>query len=150
MAVIEGDARYISEATFKPKVERCLKLLQDHAGTYSVWFNKYGLKIRAAARSGANFKDNAIDIALATFNASDTWLASVIIHETVHFWQYRGGTYQAGTVAEQEANKYQLAVLRCLGAPQSEITYMQSQTGGHADRNGDGKYDWNDYNDRNY
>ena len=150
MAIIEGDPRYIPNATFKPKIEECLKLLRDHAGAYSAWFSTYNLKIRAAERSGANFQDNAIDIALPTFEASETWLASVIIHETVHFWQYRDGHYQAGKVAEQEANKYQLAVLRCLAAPQFEITHMLSQDGGHADLDGDGVYTWQDYYARKY
>ena len=150
MAVIEGDPRYIPDSEFRPKIQRCLTLLQNRAGQYSTWFNTYNLKIRAAARSGANFGDNAIDIARATFDASDTWLASVIIHETIHFWQYRSGHYQAGQVAEQEANRYQLGVLQLVGAPQSEITHMQRQNGGHADLNGDGVYDWRDYNMRNY
>lgn len=150
MAIIEGNACYIPASEFTPKIERCLKLLKKKAAAYSVWFDAYALKVRAAARSGANFNDKAIDIARATFDATDTWLASVIIHETVHFWQYRSGHYRAGTPAETEANRYQLGVLQLLGAPQAEIAYMQSQDGGHADRNGDGVYDWRDYEDRNY
>jgi len=74
----------------------------------------------------------------------------VIIHESIHFWQKRSGHYQAGQVAELEANRYQLGVLQLVGAPQSEITYMQSQNGGHADLNGDGEYTWEDYYRRNY
>ncbi len=148
--VIEGDSRYICAATFKPKVEKCLELLKTKANAYYIWLLKYNLKVRAAAKSGANFGDDAIDIASSTFNASDTWLASVLIHEAIHFWQYRGKTYEAGTKAEQEANKYQLGVLQLLGAPQGEITHMLSQTGGHADLNGDGVYDWKDYEKRDY
>lgn len=150
MAQIEGNPTYIPQAEFAPKVRRCLDLLRDKAGAYCTWFNAYNLKIRAASRSGANFDDHAIDIARATFASSDTWLASVIIHETIHFWQYRSGHYQAGVVAESEANRYQLGVLQLVDAPRSEITYMQSQDGGHADRNGDGVYDWRDYQDRDY
>ncbi len=148
--VIEGNTSYIAQATFKPKIETCLNLLKDKAGAYYTWLLKYNLKVRSAARSGANFADAAIDIAESTFNASDTWLASVLIHEAIHFWQYRSGKYEAGTKAEQEANIYQLGVLRLLGAPQAEITHMLSQNGGHADLNGDGVYDWKDYQMRNY
>jgi hypothetical protein len=150
MAVIEGNAAYIPDSEFRPKIQRCLDLLRDQAGQYSTWFNGYNLKIRAARASGANFGDNAIDIARATFDASDTWVASVIIHESIQFWQYRSGHYQAGVVAEREANRYQLGVLQLVGAPPSEITYMQSQNGGHADLNGDGQYTWDDYNQRTY
>lgn len=145
MPEIIGDPRYIPQSEFAPKIQRCLRLLREKAGAYSTWLDCYNLKIRAAAASGANFADGAIDIERNTFNQSDTWLASVIIHEAVHFWQYRSGNYQAGDVAEQDANRYQLGVLQLVGAPANEITHMQSQTGGHADLNGDGKYTWEDY-----
>jgi len=150
MAEIEGNAAFIPTAEFKPKIERCLSLLTNKAGSYSTWFNSYNLKIRAAAKSGANFKDNAIDIGRATFDTSDTWLASVIIHESIHFWQYRSGKYEAGKVAELDANRYQLGVLQLVGAPESEITHMRGQTGDHADLNGDGVYDEKDYEKRDY
>lgn len=145
-----GNASFIPDSEFRPKINRCLTLLQNSAGQYHTWLGKYNLTIRPAQRSGANFDDDAIDIARSTFDASDTWLASVLIHEAIHFWQYRSGNYQAGTVAEQEANRYQLGVLRLIGAPQNEITHMLSQTGGHADINGDGVYDWRDYQQRSY
>lgn len=145
MAEIIGDPRYIPQCEFTSKIQKCLSLLREKAGAYSTWFDAYNLKIRAAAASGANFADGAIDIERSTFNSSETWLASVIIHEAIHFWQYRTGKYQAGDVAEQEANVYQLGVLQLLGAPPGEIAHMQSQTGGHADLNGDGKYTWEDY-----
>ena len=150
MAVIEGNPTHIPDCEFRPKIQRCLDLLRDKAGQYSTWFNGYNLKLRAARASGANFADGAIDIARATFDASDTWVASVIIHECTHFWQYRSGKYQAGQAAESEANRYQLGVLQLVGAPPSEITYMQSQDGKHADLDGDGKYTRDDYNKRNY
>lgn len=148
--VIEGNAAHIADTEFRPKIQKCLDMLKEKANAYYIWLLKYNLKVRAAAKSGANFQDGAIDIASATFNASETWLASVLIHEAIHFWQYRSKTYEAGTKAEQEANKYQLGVLQLLGAPQGEITHMLSQTGGHADINGDGVYDWKDYEKRKY
>ena len=150
MTQIVGNPQYIADKDFRPKVQKCLDLLRSKAGAYSTWFDAYNLKIRAAAISGANFADGAIDIAQGTFNASETWLASVIIHETSHFWQYRTGKYEAGVKAESEANRYQLGVLQLVGAPDSEITHMQRQDGGHADRNGDGKYTWEDYYKRDY
>lgn len=148
--LIIGNNKFISASTFNTKCSECLDMLMTDANQYYNWMLKYDLKIRSAERSGANFGDGAIDIAPATFKTSKTWLASVFIHETVHFWQYRAGHYRAGTPAETEANKYQLAVLRFLKAPQGEITHMLSQTGGHADLNGDGVYDWQDYQQRNY
>lgn len=140
----------ISDAEFRPKINRCLGLLKKDANQYYLWLLKYNLSVRPAKRSGANFQDAAIDIARSTFDASDTWLASVLIHEAIHFWQYRAGHYKAGTPAETEANRYQLGVLQLLKAPQAEITHMLSQDGGHADLNGDGVYDWKDYKLRKY
>jgi hypothetical protein len=151
--IIEGNASYIPFNTFQPKIQKCLDLLKKDANSYYLWLLKYNLKVRAAAKSGANFKDASIDIAKSTFDASETWLASVLIHEAVHFWQYRSGKYKGGDNSqkeEQEANTYQLGVLQLLKAPQSEIDYMLSQQGKHADRNGDGVYDEKDYADRDY
>jgi len=148
--LIEANNQFINADTFRTKANECLELLRCDANQYYVWLLKYNLKIRAAGRSGANFQDGAIDIAQSTFDASKTWLASVFIHEAIHFWQYRSGHYEAGNVAETEANKYQLGVLQLLKAPQAEITHMLSQDGGHADLNGDGVYDWRDYQLRNY
>lgn len=148
--IVVGNNKFIAADKFTEKCSECLDLLSANASQYYSWMLKYDLKIRSAERSGANFADKAIDIALDTFNSSKTWLASVFIHETIHFWQYKAGHYEAGQTAESEANKYQLAVLRLLKAPQAEIAHMLSQTGGHADLNGDGVYDWKDYEKRDY
>lgn len=150
MITIQGNAN-IADAEFRPKIQRCLNLLRNQARIDGYdYIDNFNLTIRAAQRSGANFAANAIDIARLTFDASDTWLASVLVHETVHFKQYRGNRYRAGVPAEREANTYQLGILRRIGAPQSEITYLQGQTGTHADLNGDGVYDARDYQQRNY
>lgn len=144
--IIEGNAAYIPVVDFRTKIQKCLDLLQAKAPQYFTWFKKYNLKIRAGAASGANFQDGAIDIAKKTFDSDETWLASVIIHESIHFWQLRDGHYSTNqSVNEVEANRYQLGVLQLLGAPQSIIDYMIRQDGGHADLNGDGVYDWKDY-----
>ena len=149
--IVVTNNQYINSDSLQTKANRCLDMLMADANQFYSWMMRYDLHIRPAARSGANFQDGgAIDIDQSTFDASDTWLASVFVHETVHFWQYRAGHYEAGTVAERQANEYQLAVLRLLRAPQGEITHMLSQDGGHADLNGDGGYDWRDYQIRNY
>jgi hypothetical protein len=149
--VIEGNASYIPVADFIKKIKGCLQMLDGLAPEYAKWFSQYNLKIRSVGRaSGANFANKSIDLAPETFNAHETWVASVIIHETVHFWQYWSGHYQAGEVAEVEANRYQLNVLRLLDAPQNVILHMMAQDGKHADENGDGVYDEKDYNLRRH
>jgi hypothetical protein len=150
MITIEGNTQYIATCEFKPKIEKCLKLLETKAGTYHGWMGQMGVKIRAFSKTGAAITENTVDIARGTFVASETWLASVLLHETIHIWQYRAKKKYYGQEAEQEANKYQLCVLRLIGASQHEITYQLSQTGNHFDLNGDGVYDEKDYQLRNY
>jgi hypothetical protein len=128
MIEIKANPTHIATNTFKPKIEECLKMLKEKANQYYIWLEKMDVKIRPFSKSGAAVTENTVDIASGTFNASKTWLASVIVHETIHIWQYRSKKDYYGQAAEQECNKYQLCVLRLLGAPQSEITYMLSQT----------------------
>lgn len=82
---ILGNSSLIPDHEFQPKIRQCLDLLKTVPVAYN-FFVSYQLPIRAAERSGANFGDHAIDIARATFDASLTWLTSVILHETIHFW----------------------------------------------------------------
>lgn len=148
--VIQGDAAHIPHEEFVRKIREACVLLRDRAGArYTTLYNNV-IKIRAFNRSGADVSRSNIDIARATFNASLTWLASVLIHESYHIVQYKAGRTYSGTAAEQECNAIQLEVLRLIGAPQNEITYMLSQTGNHFDLNGDGVYDRRDYELRNY
>lgn len=145
MPVIEGNAEFIPDKDFKPKIEKCLTLLKSKAGTYHGWIDTNVVKIRAFSKSGADVAANSIDIAKLTFNASVTWLASVLVHETHHIRQYKDKKDYVGKDAELDCNKYQLEVLRLIGAPQSEISYLLKQDGNHFDLNGDGKYDEEDY-----
>ncbi len=137
-------------ADFDKKINSCLTLLNSKASKHRAWMDSYNLTVRSYAKSGANFGDKTIDIGLETFNASETWLSSVLIHETIHFWQYRTGIYKAGKVAESQANQYQITVLKLIGGSAAEIAHLVSQTGDHADLNGDGVYDEKDYNLRKY
>lgn len=150
MPVIEGDAKYIASNVFKPKIEKCLELLKTKAGIYHSWIDSSVVKIRAFDKSGADVTKSSIDIAKTTFDASETWLASVLVHETKHIRQYKDKKDYYGQAAEKECNGVQLEVLRLIGAPQSEITYLLGQDGNHFDLNGDGVYDEKDYKLRNW
>lgn len=147
---IKENAAHIATNTFKPKIEKCLKLLKDKASQYHAWLDAMDIKIRPLDKTGAAVTENTVDVAPGTFSSSETWLASVIVHETIHIWQYRSKKDYYGQAAEQECNKYQLCVLRLIKAPQHEISHMLSQNGNHFDLNGDGVYDEKDYALRNY
>lgn len=148
--MILGDAAYISHEDFVKKIKEACVLLRDKAGSrYTTLYNNVKL-IKANSRSGADITKSNIDIARKTFNASVTWLASVLIHEGIHIEQYKAGKDYSGQAAELACNKVQVEVLRQIGAPQSEISYLLAQDGMHFDLNGDGVYDWKDYLLRDY
>lgn len=150
--VVEGNAQYVKEPDFSKKINECLALLSKKApSAYTILKNHVG-KVRAFSKSGANvyLKPITIDIAKPTFEASVTWLASVLAHESIHAKQYVEKKDYSGKAAEMEANAHQIEVLRLIGAPQSEIAYMLAQTGDHFDVNKDGIYDKKDYEQRNW
>lgn len=149
---IECNSKYIPDEEFITKIQTCLYSLQTKAPMYYRWLTEYELKIRAYSRSGANFDDKAIDIGLETFNSSETWLSSVLIHEAIHFWQYGSGNYDVSKLTEHEleANQHQLRVLQLLEAPSYEIEHMQNLDGKHWDLTGKGSYSEKDYLLRNY
>jgi len=150
--VVESNTQYIKEPDFSKKINQALELLNKKApSAYTVLKNYVG-KVRAFSKSGANIylKPITIDIAKPTFDASLTWLASVLAHESIHAKQYVEKKDYTGQAAEIEANGHQIEVLRLIGAPQSEIAYMLSQNGNHFDVNKDGVYDQKDYDQRNW
>jgi hypothetical protein len=147
-----SDSRHIRDPEFTGKITRAMQLLQRRAaGAYSTLNANVG-RIRAHRHSGMDVRARppTITIARTTFDASLTWLASVLAHESMHSVQYKARRPHTGVEAEQECNQHQLSVLRQIGAPQSEINHMLNQTGTHFDVDGDGDYDWDDYRARNW
>jgi hypothetical protein len=137
---------------FKTKIQQALDLLKSKAsGAHTIVEANVG-RIRAWDKSGTdiNVKPLTINIAKPTFDASLTWVASVLAHESMHAQQFNKKETYSGLESEKKCNAHQLVVLGQIGAPQSEITYMMSQTGDHFDENKDGKYDWKDYEKRKY
>jgi predicted SprT family Zn-dependent metalloprotease len=143
--IIEGNARFIPDSEFRPKIQQALDLLKSKSSADYILVSAVVEKIRASAISGADYQDTIIRIARPTFETSLTWLASVIVHESFHIAMFMAGKNPAGQGAEIKCNITQLYTLRCLNAPQNEISYLLSQKGDHADINGDGKYDIKDY-----
>jgi len=148
--IIQGDARFIAENEFRPKIQKALDLLQKKAGSDYLLVTTVVEKIRAAGKTGAVAADAFIDISRPTFACSLTWLASVLVHESFHLAQCMSGKPYVGKNAEGEANITQLYTLRSIGAPGNEIAYMLAQNGKHFDLDGDGKYTQKDYDLRNY
>lgn len=86
---------------------------------------------------------------------SETWCASDIVHDANHsklYFDYARshpgnvpGNVYVGPQAESVCLAAQLSALQRLGAPSSEIRYLQSVKPTFSDRNHDGKVDWEDY-----
>ena len=150
--VVEGNTQFIKEPDFTEKVNKAIDLLKKKApGAHTILMTHVG-KVRAFSKSGANIylKPITIDVGKPTFDASLTWFASMLAHESIHAKQYVEKKDYSGQAAELTANAHQIEVLRLIGAPQSEITYMLSLDGNHFDVNKDGVYDHKDYELRNW
>jgi predicted Zn-dependent protease len=147
---VEGNAAFIPDAEFKPKIQSALDLLKNKAATYYAVVTNNANKIIAFEKSGSDVYEAAVQIARRTFDSSETWLASVLVHESNHIAQRKAKKKWTGKEAEQECNQIQLETLRLIGAPPNEITYMLAQTGEHFDENGDGKFNKKDYELRDY
>lgn len=126
---------------FDSKIERCLNLLKQKAPDYYQWFLTYNLKIRQYNVTAAHFGSSTIGISLQTLAASDEWVASILIHECIHFLQYRSGKYKVNTngtidgenmtACELEANNHQRIILDKLHAPNYHIEYLLKHDGKH-------------------
>ena len=51
---------------------------------------------------------------------------------------------------EAKCRDYQYMVLKRIGASRYELTYLKAQTGDYLDLNGDGEFDWKDYELRDW
>lgn len=145
--IIEGNKSYIKDPEFTDKINKALVLLHNKGCSAYQTVTTYIVKIRAAEKSGMNVQTKIYDIAKPTFDASLTWLASTIAHDSLHSKQYQNKETYYGAESELKCNNYQLNVLRLIGAPADEITYLQSiiKNGDHSDLDGDGKYTEKDY-----
>jgi hypothetical protein len=150
--IIEGDAKYIKDADFKDKVTKALDLLKSKAGTAHGIVTTYIVRIKAAEKSGMVVQTKVYEIAKPTFDASLTWLAATIAHDSLHSKQYADKQPYVGAESEAKCNQHQLEVLRQIGAPQSECAYLLSiiKKGDHSDLDGDGKYTQKDYEKRKW
>jgi hypothetical protein len=147
---VEGNAAFIPDDEFKTGIQAALDLLKEKAGANFAALSVNVDKIVADEKSGSDVYRSTVQIARKTFDYSETWLASVLVHESGHIAQHKAKKKWTGLDAEQECNKMQLETLRLIGAPANEITYLLAQTGDHFDENGDGKFNEKDYELRDY
>lgn len=148
--IVEGNPAFIPDPEFKDKINLSLAMLKEKAAAGHALVASTVERIAADEKSGADVYRAEITLARPTFDASLTWLASVLVHETKHIVLHRAKEKHFGLEAEQKCNAVQLETLRMIGAPQHEIAYMLAQTGEHFDENGDGKFNRRDFDLRKH
>jgi hypothetical protein len=148
---IYGDPQFIEQ------VEVSLRLLKEKSPDASKLIQRYAPRIEQSNRSGMRAYDDppTFDLSQKTASCSDSWCAGSIAHDTYHsklYHEYHDAhegpvpdEAWSGQAKELECIHYQANVLRDIGAPPSEITYVDQLDGSHFDLNGDGKATWIDY-----
>lgn len=148
---IRGDKAFIEQ------VEHSLRLLREKSPDAFRLTQRFAPRIAQSSRSGmrAYADPPTFDLSPKTANYSDTWCAGSIAHDTYHSKLYHEyldaheglvpDEEWSGKAKELECIHFQARVLREIGAPPSEITYVDQLDGSHFDRNGDGKETWIDY-----
>ena len=142
---------------FIKQVEVSLRLLEEKSPEAFKLIQRYAPRIEQSRRSGMRAYDDppTFDLSQKTACYSDTWCAGSIAHDTYHSKLYHEyldahegpvpDEAWSGKTKELECIHYQAGVLRELGAPPSETTYVDHLDGSHFDLNGDGKQTWIDY-----
>ena len=142
---------------FCGRIVAALELLKISAPDYYTFVLDEVRLIRQFQRSGTNVESGRciVDLSEVTVSPSVTWTACVIVHESVHNWQYRNYMVTqglpvapdaySGVTAELECIAVQLRALKLIGGPEWEIAHLEAQDGRHFDLDGDGDYDWDDY-----
>lgn len=156
---LRAEVEVVGSRDFVGQVEKALALLESRSPDAYLIVTNNVKRIQQGDRSGmwAYQTPPTYEMSDRTALVSVTWCAATIAHDSFHSKLYHDCRRDApgpvpdvvwtGTVAERLCMKHQLAVMKLIGAPQSEID--------HATRLADGSYvkdheTWRDYQDRKY
>jgi hypothetical protein len=141
---------------FIQQVEASLTLLRDKSPDAFALTRQYVKRIRQSRRSGMRAYANppTFDLGNKTAHHSVTWCAGSIAHDAFHsklYHEYREANGEpvpddawCGQARELECNNFQLGVLKDIGAPEYEVSYLSGLDGTHFDVDGDGEETWKD------
>lgn len=141
---------------FRQRIKSALSILQNNSNKlYINSISKYVTKIKEGERSGAHVYGASpwVELNISSCPADNMeWCASVLYHESVHTYLYRNGKPHTGEKAELFCNLRQLDALKEMNASDSTIDWLKNiiSNGDHSDLDGDGDYDWDDYNLRQW
>jgi hypothetical protein len=141
---------------FVAQVENSLRLLRDKSPDAFALTQRYMKRIDESRHSGMWAYDEppTFDLAPKTAFYSISWCAGAIAHDMYHsklYHEYIDAHGEpvpddawCGQSRELECNAFQLRVLKEIGAPGLETTYLAGLDGTHNDVNHDGKLNWLD------
>jgi hypothetical protein len=135
--------RVSGDEKFNEQVQGALNLLHDKSPSAFSLTERYVKRIEQSARSGmrADADPPTFDLAPKTAFYSVSWCAGSIAHDTFHsklyheYVQTHGKPVPfdawCGQAREMECIKFQIGVLKEIGAPEYEITYTSQLDGSH-------------------
>lgn len=156
MKAKEPSLSIIGDDAFVARVRFALALLETRCPEAYDQIHRYIPRVYQGEHTGmwAYSDPPTLELGRATFEASPTWLASTIAHESLHSKLYQDcratgvgnvpPNVWTGTKVEKQCNEYQIVVLRSLRAPAPEILWLNYQDGTHWDTDHDGKSTWSD------
>ncbi len=161
-ACFAAEPEIVGTARFTQQIKQALALLKTRdKAAYAIVEANVG-RIQQGERSGmwAYKTPPTYEVSDKTAFASLTWCAATIAHDSYHSKLYhdylkahkkQGATVPnavwTGTGAEKKCMAHQIAVMKAIGAPQSEISYAQTQAGGQYVKDG---ANWADYKKRSW
>ena len=134
----------VGDPKFQDRIREALSLLKSRdRHSYDIVSGYVG-RIEQAAHSGMRATANPPTFFMSDSSAlhSVTWAAASIAHDAYHsklYFDFRGAhpgspvprAIWTGTAAEVKCNKFQLASMRRIGAPQSQIDHALINSDGH-------------------
>ena len=151
---IEGEIELLGPPPFIGATKAALRLLRDRAPEYADFLEHYVDRVQRHCPSGAAVGRPTSDVHISDrlWTLPAAIYASTLVHEAVHFYQYRADPRppRCRPAREREAIAYQLDVLHRLAPTSPFIDHLRKEGGTHGDLDGDGDCDGDDYVRRRY
>jgi hypothetical protein len=147
----------IGSELFYKKVIESLNFLNEKIPNLFIFVKDRISVIKEKSRTGthATLKNPILDLSMKSLSSTLFWSASLIAHEAMHVELHRLGKKTVGKEAESVCNIFQREVLKNIGASKKHIEYIskfidEDKSKEHWDLDGDGDYDQDDHNLRDW
>ena len=151
---VEGKVEVVGSPSFIEATKAALRLLRERAPEQADFLEHHVSRVQRHCPSGAAIgrPRSVVHVSDRLWTLPTAIYASMLVHEAVHFYQYRADPRapRCRPEREQEAIAYQLDVLHRLAPTSPFIDHLRKQEGTHGDLDGDGDCDGDDYAQRRY